>query len=106
MNTDAKSVAESVFRQESGRIIATLIRISGSFDRAEEATERRPGTPSDFAPCTLCPPPSFDLGPPPRPGAYGLEGHVSWKWALLLPQLHGAVLQKVCGTMITYDLQL
>lgn len=39
MNTDAKSVAESVFRQESGRIVATLIRISGSFDRAEEAMQ-------------------------------------------------------------------
>src|SRR5207245_1720703 len=39
MNADAKSVAESVFRQESGRIIATLIRISGSFDRAEEAMQ-------------------------------------------------------------------
>src|SRR5215470_1094896 len=39
MITDAKSVAESVFRQESGRIIATLIRISGSFDRAEEAMQ-------------------------------------------------------------------
>src|SRR5215468_255442 len=34
-----ESVAESVFRQESGRIIATLIRISGSFDRAEEAVQ-------------------------------------------------------------------
>src|SRR5215813_7106137 len=34
-----ESVAESVFRQESGRIIATLIRISGSFDRAEEAIQ-------------------------------------------------------------------
>src|SRR5581483_11631488 len=30
---------EAVFRQESGRIIATLIRISGSFDRAEEAMQ-------------------------------------------------------------------
>src|SRR5215467_6614469 len=39
MITDARSVAESVFRQESGRIIATLIRISGSFDRAEEALQ-------------------------------------------------------------------
>src|SRR5262249_55896180 len=34
-----ESVAESVFRQESGRIIASLIRISGSFDRAEEAMQ-------------------------------------------------------------------
>ena len=34
---DATTVIESVFRQESGRIIATLIRLSGSFDLAEEA---------------------------------------------------------------------
>src|SRR5262249_13027243 len=39
MNSDARTVAESVFRQEHGRIIATLIRISGSFDRAEEAMQ-------------------------------------------------------------------
>lgn len=37
--TDAKAVAESVFRQESGRIIASLIRLSGSFDLAEEAMQ-------------------------------------------------------------------
>jgi RNA polymerase sigma-70 factor (ECF subfamily) len=37
--TDAKTAAESVFRQQSGRIIATLIRISGSFDLAEEALQ-------------------------------------------------------------------
>src|SRR5579871_1174014 len=37
--TDSKAVAESVFRQQSGRIIATLIRISGSFDLAEEALQ-------------------------------------------------------------------
>jgi len=35
----ARSAAEAVFRQESGRILATLIRISGSFDRAEEAMQ-------------------------------------------------------------------
>jgi RNA polymerase sigma-70 factor, ECF subfamily len=34
-----RSTIESVFRQESGRIIATLIRISGSFDMAEEAMQ-------------------------------------------------------------------
>jgi RNA polymerase sigma-70 factor (ECF subfamily) len=34
-----RSAADSVFRQESGRIIASLIRISGSFDRAEEAMQ-------------------------------------------------------------------
>ena len=36
---DVRSVAEAVFRQESGRILAGLIRISGSFDRAEEAMQ-------------------------------------------------------------------
>src|SRR5207244_130821 len=36
---DATTVIESVFRQESGRIIATLIRLSGSFDLAEEAMQ-------------------------------------------------------------------
>jgi RNA polymerase sigma-70 factor (ECF subfamily) len=36
---EIRSVADSVFRQESGRIIASLIRISGSFDRAEEAMQ-------------------------------------------------------------------
>ncbi len=39
MIQDTKTAAEAVFRQESGRIIATLIRISGSFDRAEEAMQ-------------------------------------------------------------------
>src|ERR1700733_14196835 len=36
---DARTSIESVFREESGRIIATLIRLSGSFDRAEEAMQ-------------------------------------------------------------------
>ncbi len=36
---DAKTVAEAVFRQQSGRIIATLIRLFGSFDLAEEAMQ-------------------------------------------------------------------
>ena len=36
---DARALVESVFRKESGRIIATLIRLSGSFDRAEEAMQ-------------------------------------------------------------------
>jgi RNA polymerase sigma-70 factor (ECF subfamily) len=36
---ETRNAIESVFRQESGRIIATLIRISGSFDLAEEAMQ-------------------------------------------------------------------
>ncbi|HKE29240.1 MAG TPA: RNA polymerase sigma factor [Bryobacteraceae bacterium] len=34
-----RAAAQAVFQQEAGRIIATLIRISGSFDRAEEAMQ-------------------------------------------------------------------
>jgi RNA polymerase sigma-70 factor, ECF subfamily len=37
--SDAKTAAESVFRELSGRITATLIRICGSFDLAEEALQ-------------------------------------------------------------------
>ena len=36
---DASATLERVFREEYGRIIATLIRISGSFDLAEEALQ-------------------------------------------------------------------
>jgi len=36
---DIQSAAERVFREESGKIVATLIRISGSFDRAEDAVQ-------------------------------------------------------------------
>jgi RNA polymerase sigma-70 factor, ECF subfamily len=35
----ARIAIESVFRQQSGRIIASLIRISGSFDLAEDAMQ-------------------------------------------------------------------
>src|SRR5215471_18605650 len=41
---DFRSAAESVFRRESGRILASLIRISGSFDRAEEALQEAFGS--------------------------------------------------------------
>ena len=34
-----RKTVESVFRQESGRILATLIRLAGSFDLAEEAMQ-------------------------------------------------------------------
>jgi RNA polymerase sigma-70 factor (ECF subfamily) len=36
---DAKSIAEAVFREQAGRITASLIRFSGSFDLAEEAMQ-------------------------------------------------------------------
>src|SRR6185437_10012908 len=37
--SQARETLEKVFREEYGRIIATLIRISGSFDLAEEALQ-------------------------------------------------------------------
>jgi RNA polymerase sigma-70 factor (ECF subfamily) len=36
---ETRTAIESVFRQESGRIIASLIRISGSFNLAEDAMQ-------------------------------------------------------------------
>jgi RNA polymerase sigma-70 factor (ECF subfamily) len=36
---DAKTIAEMVFREEGGRIVASLIRLSGSFELAEEAMQ-------------------------------------------------------------------
>src|SRR5215469_6199706 len=39
MNDDLRRAIEFVFRQESGKIIAGLIRVSGSFDLAEEAMQ-------------------------------------------------------------------
>jgi RNA polymerase sigma-70 factor, ECF subfamily len=37
--TDVRAAAEAVFRRESGQILASLIRVAGSFDRAEEAMQ-------------------------------------------------------------------
>ena len=36
---DARTTAEIVYKEEAGRIIASLIRLSGSFDLAEEALQ-------------------------------------------------------------------
>jgi RNA polymerase sigma-70 factor (ECF subfamily) len=38
-SSDAGGVVEQVFRHESGRAVATLIRVLGDFDRAEEAVQ-------------------------------------------------------------------
>src|ERR1041385_8381328 len=37
--SQARETLDKVFREEYGRIIATMIRISGSFDLAEEALQ-------------------------------------------------------------------
>jgi RNA polymerase sigma-70 factor, ECF subfamily len=37
--SDARGVVEQVFRHESGQAVATLIRVLGDFDRAEEAVQ-------------------------------------------------------------------
>ena len=58
---DASATLEQVFRAEYGRIIATLIRISGSFDRAEEALQEA------FAAAAAH---WQEDGPPQNPGAW------------------------------------
>lgn len=58
---EAQSTIEAVFRQESGRILATLIRISGSFDLAEEAMQEAFATAVDSWP---------SKGVPDNPGAW------------------------------------
>jgi RNA polymerase sigma-70 factor, ECF subfamily len=55
------AIAERVFREESGRIVASLIRISGSFDLAEEAMQEA------FAAALLNWP---ARGVPEKPGAW------------------------------------
>jgi len=61
VTTESNAVVESVFRQESGRIIATLIRLAGSFDVAEEALQEA------FAAALANWP---DRGIPENPGAW------------------------------------
>src|ERR1700742_4774868 len=39
MLTDANAVVDSVYRSDWGRIVATLIRVIGDFDVAEEAAQ-------------------------------------------------------------------
>jgi len=57
----ASEILEQVFREQYGRIIATLIRISGSFDLAEEALQEA------FAAAAA----SWEReGPPRNPGAW------------------------------------
>ncbi|HYW70556.1 MAG TPA: RNA polymerase sigma factor [Pyrinomonadaceae bacterium] len=58
---DASATLEQVFRAEYGRIIATLIRISGSFDLAEEALQEA------FASAAAR---WREDGPPQNPGAW------------------------------------
>ena len=58
---EPKTVVEDVFRQESGRIIATLIRLAGSFDLAEEAMQEAFATAMQSWP---------EKGIPDKPGAW------------------------------------
>jgi RNA polymerase sigma-70 factor (ECF subfamily) len=58
---EPKTVVEDVFRQESGRIIATLIRLAGSFDLAEEAMQEAFATALQSWP---------EKGVPDNPGAW------------------------------------
>jgi len=58
---EATGAAERVYREESGRIVASLIRISGSFDLAEEAMQEA------FASALASWP---ERGIPAKPGAW------------------------------------
>ena len=58
---DVRAAAEAVCRRESGQILASLIRVSGSFDRAEEALQEA------FAAALASWP---DHGIPASPGAW------------------------------------
>jgi RNA polymerase sigma-70 factor, ECF subfamily len=55
-----RSTAERIFREESGKIIAGLIRVSGSFDLAEEAMQ------DAFAAALV----AWEKGIPDNPGAW------------------------------------
>lgn len=57
----SRSAVESVFREEHGRIVASLIRISGSFEKAEEAMQ------DAFAAALIAWP---EKGIPNNPGAW------------------------------------
>jgi RNA polymerase sigma-70 factor (ECF subfamily) len=58
---ELRNTIESLFHQESGRILATLIRISGSFDLAEEAMQEAFATAVSHWPAK---------GVPDNPGAW------------------------------------
>ncbi|HEY3740214.1 MAG TPA: RNA polymerase sigma factor [Bryobacteraceae bacterium] len=67
---EVQAAVEAVFRQEHGRIIASLIRISGSFDRAEEAMQEA------FAAALATWP---ERGVPHNPGAWIMAAaHRKW----------------------------
>ena len=58
---DSSQMLEKVFREEYGRIISTLIRLSGSFDLAEESLQEA------FAAAVV----NWEQnGPPRNPGAW------------------------------------
>jgi hypothetical protein len=43
-----RELLDSLYRVDSGRILATLIRLLGDFDLAEEWSTRQPATMADF----------------------------------------------------------
>ena len=58
---EPQAVAEAVYREEAGKIIATLIRLSGSFDLAEEALQEALAAALESWP---------ERGVPDKPGAW------------------------------------
>jgi RNA polymerase sigma-70 factor, ECF subfamily len=59
--TDTRTLVDRLFREESGRAVATLIGITGDFDLAEEAVQDAFAVALDRWPSD---------GPPPNPGAW------------------------------------
>src|SRR5262249_46301284 len=59
--------------------------------RTEQATDIGPCVAPGFAPRKVRPEPSFHLGQPEGPFTYHLQRQITWRWALLLPRLHGSM---------------
>src|SRR5262245_28456395 len=57
----------------------------------EQTPDVGPGVVTGFAPCKVGHKPSFHLSQPEGPFMYRLQHQVAWRWALLLPSLHGSI---------------
>jgi hypothetical protein len=77
-----------------------------AFHWAKPTADRAPGAPTGFAARKVWHEPALHRSQPEGPFMYRLQRQVGWRWTLLLPQLHDSTPYKLCGTMITYDLQL
>src|SRR3982074_561763 len=65
MLSNSNAAVEAVYRGDWGRIVATLIRLVGDFDVAEEAAQEAFATPADHGPVSggPVPPPAWIIQP-------------------------------------------